>query len=244
MPLPKLITSAVLATVAVFAQPPESAPRLTFKVVSIKSSEESEARCAPNASVGQIFAVTNCSIGNLVLFAYDVLQKQITGDTSLFSEEYDITADAGHPVSRAEMRRMLQALLQDLFKLTLRRETKETPVYALLVGADGPKFHATPAASEAGPKLVPGNTGEPILQNAAMSDMVFALSRRLPDRLVVDKTALEGRYDFEMAWYLELGKPNPPSVFAAVQKIGLKLEPQNSPVDFLIIDHLALPKLN
>jgi len=36
---------------------------------------------------------------------------------------------------------MLQALLADRFQLKLRRETKETTVFALVVGKNGPKFH-------------------------------------------------------------------------------------------------------
>jgi uncharacterized protein (TIGR03435 family) len=50
-----------------------------------------------------------------------------------------------------------------------------------------------------------------------------------------------GKYDLEMTWYLELGKRNPPSVFTAVQALGLQLEPQKSLVEFLVIDHVDKP---
>lgn len=74
-----------------------------------------------------------------------------------------------------------------------------------------------------------------------MPDLVFALSRRIPDRIVVDKTGLTGRYDLDMTWYLELGKSNPPLVFTAVHVLGLNLEPRNSPLEFLVIDHCERP---
>jgi uncharacterized protein (TIGR03435 family) len=131
--------------------------------------------------------------------------------------------------------------LKDRFKLRLRRETKETPVYAIVVGKDGPKFQHTKAPFDGGPKPVKGSAGQLILQNTEMSDIVFALSRRISDRMVVDKTGLTGKYDFDMTWYLKLGKPNPPSVFTAVQELGLKLEPRVSPVEFLTVEHVERP---
>jgi uncharacterized protein (TIGR03435 family) len=239
MAFPRLTTLLTLAALPALAQ--QTTPPASFETASVKSSETSDARCAPNASVGQTFTVKNCSLGNLILYAYDVLQQQVSGQTFLLDEKYDVTAKAAKPVSRVQMKRMLQTLLEDRFKLTLRRETKETPVYALLVDKDGPKFHASPSASDAGPSFVPGTAAQLTLQNAAMADLVFALSRRIKDRFVIDKTGLEGKYDFEMAWYLELGKPNPPPVFTAVQTLGLKLEPQQSPVEYLVILHIEPP---
>jgi uncharacterized protein (TIGR03435 family) len=227
----------------VLAQPSEKTAPVSFKTASVKLSD-SEGRCAPNRSVGQTFTVTNCPLGELILFAYDVLQQQVSGQTSLLGEEYDVTAKAEHAVSRSEMRRMLQTLLKDRFKLTLHRETKEIPVYALVVAKDGPKFHECQTASEGGPTPVKGSEGQLIFQNTAMSDIVFALSRRIADRIIVDKTGLTGKYDFDMTWYLKLGKPDPPPVFTAVQELGLQLEPQQSPVEFLVIDHVDKPSGN
>jgi uncharacterized protein (TIGR03435 family) len=236
MCFPKLTMLAAVAGLLALAQSEKTAP-VSFQVASITSSN-AEARCAPNASVGQTFTVKNCELGALILYAYDVLQQQVSGETSHLNEKYDITAKAEHPVSRNEIRRMLQTLLADRFKLTLRRETKEIPVYALVVGKDGPKFHENPTASDEGPKPVQGIAGELTFRNMAMSDLVFALSRRISDRIVVDKTGLTGKYDLDMTWYLALAKRNPPSVFDAVQELGLKLEPQESPVEFLVIDHV------
>jgi uncharacterized protein (TIGR03435 family) len=235
---------AILTAVAGLLAPAQQSEKFEAGSVKIRSAEDSEARCAPNASVGQTFSVKNCELGALILHAYDVLQRQVSGQTSLLNEKYDVTAKAEHPVSRSEIRRMLQTLLADRFKLVLRRETKEVPVYAIVVAKDGPKFHETQPASDEGPKPVQGSAGQLIFRNMAMSDLVFALSRRLPDRMIVDKTGLTGKYDLEMTWYLSLGKPNPPPVFTAVQVLGLKLEPQNGPVEFIVIDHVDKPSEN
>jgi uncharacterized protein (TIGR03435 family) len=53
---------------------------------------------------------------------------------------FDIQAVAARASSQSEMRQMVQALLIDRFKLKLHRETKELPVYALVVGKSGPKL--------------------------------------------------------------------------------------------------------
>jgi uncharacterized protein (TIGR03435 family) len=234
------IGSAIFSTSMALAQESERKAAISFEAASIRLSD-GDGRCAPNRSVGQTFTVTNCPLGELVLFAYDVLQQQVSGQTSLLEEPYDVTAKAGHPVSRGEIKRMLQALLTDRFKLRLTCETKEIPVYALAVGEGGAKFQPSQTPSDAGPKPVQGSEGRLIFQNTDMSDLVFALSRRIADRMIVDKTGLTGKYDFDMTWYLKLGKPNPPSVFTAVQELGLKLEPMQSQVEFLVVNHVERP---
>lgn len=82
--------------------------------------------------------MTNMPLGALLLVAYDVTARQLSGPQEAISEKYDIVAKAEHPVSRDEMLRMIQALLADRFKLVLRREVKEVPVYALSVAPGGP----------------------------------------------------------------------------------------------------------
>ena len=121
------------------AQQREKTAPVSFESASVKLSS-SEGRCAPNRSVGQTFTVTNCPLGELILFAYDVLQQQVSGQASLLEDKYEVTAKAEHPVSRSEVKRMLQTLLKDRFKLTLRRETREIPVYAPVVARAGPKI--------------------------------------------------------------------------------------------------------
>src|SRR5215467_7748615 len=51
-----------------------------------------------------------------------------------------IPAGATNAVESQIMHRMLQSLLADRFKLAVRRETKELPVYAIVIGKNGPKL--------------------------------------------------------------------------------------------------------
>ncbi len=235
--LKALVATSIICFV-LFAQPREQTAK--FQAASIQLNDAEEGRCVPNRSMtADTLTLKNCSLGAIILFAYDVLQQQVTGDDAHLDDHYNVTAKAAQPVSHAELKRMLQALLKDRLKLTFRRDTKEIPVYALMVAEGGPKFQPSQLASDDGPNLAGG-----ILQNATMSDLVFALSRRITERFVIDKTGLSGKYDLDMAWYVELGKPNPTSVVTAVQVLGLKLEPRQNPVEFLIIGHIGKPNEN
>jgi uncharacterized protein (TIGR03435 family) len=63
------------------------------------------------------------------------------GPAWIDSDRYQINAKADGPVGRGAMQGpMLQALLEDRFKLKIHRETRETPLYALTVASGGPKL--------------------------------------------------------------------------------------------------------
>ena len=76
---------------------------------------------------GERFTATNMPLGALVLIAYKITVRQLSGPGALLSEKYDVAAKAEHAVSPDEMLRMLQALLVERFKLIVRQETKEVP---------------------------------------------------------------------------------------------------------------------
>jgi uncharacterized protein (TIGR03435 family) len=69
------------------------------------------------------------------------------------------------------------------------------------------------------------------------------------DRIVVDRTGLTGRYDFELIYTRQsFPEPSPdasPDIFTALQEqINLRLEPIKAPVDVLVIDHIEKPSGN
>src|SRR5690242_12062642 len=96
---------------------------------------------------------TNVTLQMLVKVAYGVEDNQISGGPSWFNSDHsDINAkmdsgaaDALHKLNEDQGRlvrqHMLQALLGDRFKLTVRHETKELSVYALIAAKSGPKLH-------------------------------------------------------------------------------------------------------
>ena len=215
------------------------------------------------------FTATGVTLQGLIREAYEVEDNQISGAPAwLDSERYDIEAKADKSVADelqklsfdqrlVEYRRMLQALLGDRFQLTLHRETKELPVYALVIAKKGPKLQEThpgdndPTGMTFGWGLLKGE-GVPIAL------LVRHLSRQQLDRPVVDKTGLTGKYDFTLKWIPDdrrtptVGQqgtddtpPPGPSIFTAIQEqLGLRLEPQKGPVEVLVIDHVERPSEN
>lgn len=216
---------------------------------------------------GERFIATNMPLGALVLIAYNITVRQLSGPSDFLSEKYDVAAKAEHAVSPDEMLRMLQALLVDRFKLVVREEIKEVPVYALTVVKGGPRLRqSSPSESERATPRIPSHaggaeqkSGHLIFTNESMPDFAWALSRTagIGDRVVVDNTGLKWNYDFELTF--ERDRPLPigadvrepaarlqgPSIFSALEEqLGLKLEPKKAPVRFLIVDHIARPSEN
>jgi uncharacterized protein (TIGR03435 family) len=111
---------------------------------------------------------------------------------------------------RTERQRMLQALLAERFKLTVHRESKELPIYALVVAKDGPKLQEA-KPGDTYPNGIKGPDGQPgagmmmmgreglTAQGIPIANLVRHLSRVL-GRKVVDKTGLTGKYDFTLKW--------------------------------------------
>ncbi len=80
------------------------------------------------------------SLKTLVMNAYDVKNFQITGADWLDKEMFDVQATMPPETTKEQFRVMLQNLLAERFKLTIHRETKDLPMYTLVVGKNGPKM--------------------------------------------------------------------------------------------------------
>ena len=249
----------VCSSLAAYCQP--ATPLPTFEVASVKLNKSGVRGGSLEFSKGgERFTAINMPFGALILVAYNITVRQLSDPPEFVSEKYDVVAKAEHPVHSEEMLRMLQALLADRFKLVVRRETREVPVYALTLARGGPKLQ--PTASPGNPATVPrtpahasGNevrSGHVAFQAESMPDFAWALTRMagIGDRIVVDETGLRDRYDFELKFGRDhLGTENvpsqDPSIFSALQEqLGLKLESKKAPVEFLIIDHVERPSEN
>ena len=155
----------------------------------------------------------NVTLKFLLAFAYRIQQFQISGGPKwIGSDRFDVEGKAEDPKTDTDqLRLMLQSLLEDRFKLKLHRETKQSTVYALVVGKGGPKIKLSsdqispdvngPAPQGAGPNRGAMRGGEGILVGNAVTLSWFAtyLSPRM-DRLIIDKTNLTGRFDIRLRW--------------------------------------------
>jgi uncharacterized protein (TIGR03435 family) len=218
----------------------------SFDVASVKPNRAGIGENAPRekitASPGSL-TMQNVSLQTCIKWAYGLRDFQISGPGWLSSERYDIAAKASGPATEQELRLMLRALLADRFKLKTRTETKEKPVYALVVAKNGPKLHRS---LDDDPSFGPVG-GELVFRNFSMPDLADRLSSR-PFKLdlpVLDRTGLDGRFDFalklangpdELKHTLE-GMEQGPSIFVYFQdQLGLKLESRKGPIEMLILD--------
>ncbi len=130
----------------------------TFEVASIKPSDPATRNRQVMFSPHGRFTAKGITTKMLIRIAYDVHDFQIEGRPSwVDSERYDITAkaDDSEDIAPDQMteekmdafRKLnsarIQALLADRFQLKIHRETKEMPVYVLVVAKNGPKLQAS-----------------------------------------------------------------------------------------------------
>jgi len=245
----------VLLSAGVFAQ--SAPPVRSFEVASVKVHE------GPMHIIGISTSGTRLEgqaemVRGLIMWAYNLKNYQIPSGpaySAVGDTPYDIVAKAegdGVP-TKAEFRQMLQLLLADRFKLQVHWETREMPVYNLVVGKGGPKFkESAPDANPMGRWGLKGRNYEVTMAQATMSEVVDAVANAFLDRPVVDQTGLTGTYEIKLTYTpaTRANQEGEPSlddigIFAAVQEqLGLKLEPQKGMVAMLVIDHVEKPSGN
>jgi uncharacterized protein (TIGR03435 family) len=226
-----------------------------FDAASVRLDKSTGKRGGLSFTPGR-FTATALNLRSLILAAYDVKDYQLSeGPGWITSEAYDVAGTAAGPATEAELRVMLQALLADRFQLTIHREQKELPVYALVVGKNGPKLKPSQGQAETGLSA----TGVGLAyKGMSMSNFAGFLSNLAPvdGRPVLDRTGLSGTFDFTFLISDTQANTLPPdetkravfswpSLFNDLQEqLGLKLESQKAPIDFLVIDRVAKPSEN
>jgi uncharacterized protein (TIGR03435 family) len=131
--------------------------RPTFEVASIKPTSVDMATLRAqiqNGATPRIGARVDgaraeyiyVTLRDLFCLAYNVKSYQVTAPDWIASQRFDIIAKLPEGASKEDVPKMLQALLEDRFKLALHRESKDHPVLALVVGPGGPKMKKSPEA--------------------------------------------------------------------------------------------------
>jgi uncharacterized protein (TIGR03435 family) len=165
---------------------------------------------------------------------------------------YDVVARAsdGGTHDRDEFRHMLQTLLADRFKLSSHREVKQTPVYVLVPGKNGPKLKSGTGDGDCSVHVGVAAGGQSYdFSNCSIDRLVSMLGDGLVDRPVVDRTGLAGQYDIRLVVTPAFMRQNQPeltdiSPFSAIQELGLKLQAQSEPMEILVVDHFEKPTAN
>jgi uncharacterized protein (TIGR03435 family) len=234
----------------------------TFEVATIKPSN-------PDFQ-GKLFTVKGrevltlgTTLSDLITFAYNVHTRQVTGGPPwMESDKYDVT---GRPLAEGtpndrQLREMIRTLLEDRFKLAIRRDKRDMQAYAITVGNTPPKLARNETNPNGLPSLLFKGLGMLPVVNATMSDFARVMQTAVLDRPVVDRTGLQGRFDFTLNWtpdesqFRSMGVrvppppqdgSGPPGLFTAIQEqLGLRLESVTAPVEIIVIDRVERPSDN
>ena len=224
----------------------QSNPSLRFEVASIKPNKAPLSMITANQEPGGRFVATNQSVKDLIALAYKIRDSQIVGGPAwLGTDRFDINARADrelppfNPTAESgPLEQMLQSLLADRFKLVAHRETRELPIFALVMarsdGRPGEKLRpsSTDCATVFADRARAGQSGPLVTGDRPTCGMVVSpwsirigggpLSQltmvltNMTNRFVVDRTGLTGNFDVDLQWTpqgMRIGKPpgdNPP----------------------------------
>jgi uncharacterized protein (TIGR03435 family) len=229
------------------------ASELVFDAASIKPSPPLRAirgpfyfgpRGGPGTDDAGRYSCDFCDVAALVSQAFEVPDYQIFSANRLPEDRFHVVATIPAATTREQFRTMLQNLLVERFKLTVHRESREMQMFRLVVASGGPKLKAHVATSK--------DTIEPTghvpgfhyrLQGRTMEDFRRVVEGQLR-KPVTDATGLNGQYDFDLWWttnYLDADAGNAtdaPTIYSAIQSVGLKLEARKGQIEVVVIDHV------
>jgi uncharacterized protein (TIGR03435 family) len=253
---------AVLASQQTAAQtagsthPGDKAP--AYEVVSIKPHQSGD-HSSSMRSGQDGFGWMNRPLSALVWAAYNIrMDGQVAGLPGWAqTERYDIEAkmdaaamERAKSLSKAardaEEDAMLQSILAERCQFKAHEETKELPVYDLVIAKGGLKIKE--AVADESPTESMTGSGVMTARGMAISSLTSAFSG-MEGRLIVDKTGLgDKKFDFELKWAPEDAPSTEnagPSLFTALEEqLGLKLVPAKGLVRVLTIDHIERPSPN
>ena len=218
-------TLILFAATAAFGQSAD-APIPTFDVASVKVSQ-------PGADGGLR------GRGNTQVSPGTVTMRNVSLKTAI--------RWAWH-VTEEELRRMMQALLRERFKLELHRQTRELGAYLLVAGKNGPKFHESTTEGEGSVDINQRQLSVTV-QRTPVSRLVEMMSNMLRAP-VIDMTGLKGRYDLTLnvAQYaadlaaqgksLDSVRADPEAFLSMIlqEEFGLKLEARKMALEVVVID--------
>ena len=270
--------AAMASVVIVAALSAQSRPQ--FEVASIKRNTECGNRRGGSAPPVPGRLNLPCqTVMSMIQVAYHVFadgksinlgMPDITGVPSWAeTETYDLNAKAEDHAPIAQMMGpMLQALLEERFKVQIHRDSKEVSVYLLTVAKNGIKLepakggncfvldleHLPPPPKPGEPRPKPCGIPETQSKGPTMALKGYSMTMaqlaggplaRWAGRPIVDKTGLTDKYDidFEFA-FNESQDSTAPSVFTALERLGLHLSAGKSSVETIVVDHVERPSEN
>ena len=255
---------------------PQASSALSFDVARVKSSGPDTGYkfvILPGSHL--IWSHTNVEL--MIKWAYELRDGQLFDAPNwVHSKGFDVDAKCDPPVGSdysqmtreqrrildQQVRERLQSLLSDRFQLKLGQETREMPVYELVLDKNGPKYRPSKPGPEGTVKQgIIARPGHIEAYQMSMETVARALSQ-FAGRIVLDRTALSGTYDLALNWNPDnepvpgdLGNNAPgsrtsadvagPALVTAVRdQLGLKLKPSKAAVPVYVVEKISLPLPN
>lgn len=261
-------TAQAATTQATAATPAENAsdglPQ--FEVATIKPiAPEGVHTMGVNVYPGGRVVINTFSLNWLISTAFNLSSWQVSGGDDWTKKDfYDVQAkppetspssiiNVRHTMFGIEdehLRQMLQALLIDRFQLKFHTETKAGDVYLLEKSGKPLKLIPTKVTSSQYPSgEFGGVAGRGIsLHDTSMPELAKFMSSTILHRTVLNKTGLEGAFNFESKDILTnsdfQGSDFSSLYLRAIKEMGLKLQPAKGPVETFVIDHAEKPSPN
>jgi uncharacterized protein (TIGR03435 family) len=227
---------------------------------------------------GQI-TYSNVLLQSVMLKAYDIQPYQLSAPDWVTSKRYDIAAKIPPGTTPEQFAAMLRNLLAERLQMVVRHESREMQGFDLVAGRGGPKLKLS-RDGNAGAAAAPfvelpkrDADGFPVLDRPGLvmmegvrgkSVVVFLTARAQPvsaltDMMrrefrvpVIDKSGLNGTYDFQLEFAPqppgalppiavpdgapEAADDSAPNLITAVQRLGLRLNPTQVKVDVVVVE--------
>ena len=234
-----LATSAVMTLVAPVAigaltAPPRSLGtnlttangKASFEASTVRPNKTGANRVLMRMAPGGIWDASNVTLESMIRLAYRLQEFQLVGGPAwIYTDRFDIQAQSAQGMAPGQFGERMQSLLTDRFNLKVHRETRELPIYALMVednvasrgkaltqaAVDCVAFARDRAATARGaapppPQQRPGErpacgtmTGPGRLAGGGVTMEQLASSlAQYAGRMVLDRTGLSGSYDYEL----------------------------------------------
>jgi len=254
IPVQMLSRCALAALVAIAAA--GAFPQDQFEVASVKLVEGGAPPHTVNLNVDHDkVSLEAATLRQMVGFAYTIQRIRVLLGPACPEwadrDEFDVVAKASNPnLTRDQARVLLQKLLADRFQLKVERSTKELDQYSLIVGKNGSKLKEAGAEGPRGltPSPRPDGGWTLTIRRSNLAGLVNTIAN-FTGMPVKDETGLKGEYDFEVSFQhvQEDASENAatgPSLFEAVEKLGLKLVKTKGSQEVLTILHAEQPTAN
>ena len=251
------LVAILLVQLAIVGYAQSQAAQPSFDVASVRPSQQevgpdynNQITYSPDGFTGR-----NVTLKRLIAEAWHCQLDQIQGPPWIDRNEYEIAARMPEGVSREQVSLMLRSLLSSRFRLKVHSESRQMRVYELTVSQKGAKIHPIGQGAAATPGSGFHFHGD-MRQFADLLALQFSFPAandpstpvraggpRIP---VLDKTGLQGTYDFSVDMRPELGTDGFTTWKRALEdQLGLSIESRKSDVEIVVVDDaLKFPTAN